>query len=313
MPIKVRFLLGAMTTAVALIVLGFFINTKNLGNFGANITEILKESEKKLNLEEPQLGISPIPRSDIDKDGLFDKEEPLYRTDPLNKDTDGDGFLDGEEVAAGCSPILVSPRDCNLKPGLSQAEVNLTDYFASLIVGGFLSDDLNKSNPNFQNYIATLTEEASQIQRTVLYIDESNFDTETTDDDSKKTGQEYLNKLEDILRNHFLKKEDGQGIGINDLVDFDYSPYLKDAETTHKELSELKSPPSWTELHKNLLKFFFELKTYFSNLDNQKEDPIKALLTLKQTKQLLKNYDNLVEKISEKIKNGGLETKIFKL
>lgn len=43
--------------------------------------------------------------SDSDQDGLFDKEEiDVYKTDPLNPDTDGDSYLDGEEVKNNYNP-----------------------------------------------------------------------------------------------------------------------------------------------------------------------------------------------------------------
>ncbi len=48
---------------------------------------------------------------DRDQDGLSDKEEYLYRTDPDNPDTDGDGYNDGVEVAAGYDPLKPSPGD----------------------------------------------------------------------------------------------------------------------------------------------------------------------------------------------------------
>ncbi len=42
---------------------------------------------------------------DSDSDGLSDEQElTLYGTDPQNSDSDGDGFLDGEEIARGYSP-----------------------------------------------------------------------------------------------------------------------------------------------------------------------------------------------------------------
>ncbi len=42
---------------------------------------------------------------DTDKDGLSDTDEiNVYKTDPQNPDTDGDGFSDGIEVAQGFSP-----------------------------------------------------------------------------------------------------------------------------------------------------------------------------------------------------------------
>jgi flagellar biosynthesis/type III secretory pathway M-ring protein FliF/YscJ len=42
---------------------------------------------------------------DTDSDGLSDREEILvYKTNPLNEDTDGDSFLDGNEIKAGFNP-----------------------------------------------------------------------------------------------------------------------------------------------------------------------------------------------------------------
>ena len=42
---------------------------------------------------------------DTDNDGLSDYEEvKIYRSNPLNPDTDGDGFLDGVEVKGGYDP-----------------------------------------------------------------------------------------------------------------------------------------------------------------------------------------------------------------
>jgi len=43
---------------------------------------------------------------DSDNDGLPDYEEVMiYKTDPLNSDTDGDGHLDGTEVKHGYNPL----------------------------------------------------------------------------------------------------------------------------------------------------------------------------------------------------------------
>jgi len=54
--------------------------------------------------EETALGTN-INNSDSDSDGLYDREEArVYKTDPLNPDTDGDTFLDGGEVKNGFNP-----------------------------------------------------------------------------------------------------------------------------------------------------------------------------------------------------------------
>jgi hypothetical protein len=44
-------------------------------------------------------------KTDSDSDGLFDDEEESLGTDPDNPDTDGDTFLDGEEVQNGFNPL----------------------------------------------------------------------------------------------------------------------------------------------------------------------------------------------------------------
>ncbi|MBI5794626.1 hypothetical protein HZA87_06145 [Candidatus Uhrbacteria bacterium] len=43
--------------------------------------------------------------ADLDDDGLTTQEESQYGTDPLNPDTDEDGYLDGAEVSAGYNPL----------------------------------------------------------------------------------------------------------------------------------------------------------------------------------------------------------------
>ena len=48
----------------------------------------------------------PIILVDTDNDGLSDVDEIYkYKTDPNNPDTDGDGYLDGEEIVNGYDPL----------------------------------------------------------------------------------------------------------------------------------------------------------------------------------------------------------------
>lgn len=44
-------------------------------------------------------------RSDRDGDGLYDDEEPIFRTNPDVFDTDGDGIGDGQEIYNGTNPL----------------------------------------------------------------------------------------------------------------------------------------------------------------------------------------------------------------
>lgn len=55
--------------------------------------------------------ISEITALDSDGDGLRDWEEELWKSDPHNPDTDGDGTNDNDEVSSGRSPVVAGPDD----------------------------------------------------------------------------------------------------------------------------------------------------------------------------------------------------------
>jgi len=59
-----------------------------------------------------------IVRIDTDRDGVDDEEEKVYKTDPNNRDSDGDFYLDGEEINHGWLPMNPSPS-----PGQERREV----------------------------------------------------------------------------------------------------------------------------------------------------------------------------------------------
>ena len=66
-----------------------------------------KDGDGMLDDWEKKYGLNPdFNEGNIDKDedGLTNLEEYKYKTDPNNRDTDGDGFSDGEEVGKGFDP-----------------------------------------------------------------------------------------------------------------------------------------------------------------------------------------------------------------
>lgn len=76
---------------------------------------------------------------DLDNDGLTNDQERLYKTDPLNPDTDADGYRDGVEVATGYDPTKVSEEDAKVisqlkpvqTPGLPAPPVRSTPLKAA--------------------------------------------------------------------------------------------------------------------------------------------------------------------------------------
>jgi hypothetical protein len=62
---------------------------------------------------------------DSDGDGLSDLEEALGFTDPLNSDSDDNGFLDGEELDQGTSPPRPREPITRHRPGPPPARPGL--------------------------------------------------------------------------------------------------------------------------------------------------------------------------------------------
>lgn len=86
----------------------------------ANLTKTNSLEENKLSgsMSEETASLSPVPTIsdslDSDKDGLTDKEEENYGTNPFLVDTDGDGATDKEEIQTGYDPLK---DDCALEVG----------------------------------------------------------------------------------------------------------------------------------------------------------------------------------------------------
>ena len=311
MPNQIKILLFTLTALASFSVVSAFINIRNISTLGANVNGLLGTETNNLPDKISQSEWLKTTRSDIDKDGLFDDEETLYRTDPLNKDSDGDGFLDGEEVVSGHDPLKPGPYDLLPKTSAVSTtdKINLTKYFESLIVGGVLSKDLDQSSPNFQNHVELLAQEASTTRKTLLSVNDFGGGKIANENNPEKKPQEYLNSFEDILIEHFLKES--ADIKIDKIKDFDFSPYINDLNILQGKLLELNPPSDWLGTHKEFLKFISKLTVYFTNLNNQKDDPVKAFLTIENTQSLLSEYEKLLKTISTKVKKDNLRTKIF--
>lgn len=86
--------------------------------------------------------------ADPDNDGLKNWQEKLYHTDVKNPDTDGDGYLDGEEVASGYEATVASPNDALEGTDTGQPRTlpkNLTVYLAQILSKKISSGEITPS------------------------------------------------------------------------------------------------------------------------------------------------------------------------
>jgi len=91
---------------------------------------------------EPEL----TPGDDTDSDGLTDIEELLYGTDARNPDTDGDSFLDGNEVYHRYDPLGFSPSTL-----LDTGSVTVVNVVNSFGEGFYVYAPMSWSSENLEN------------------------------------------------------------------------------------------------------------------------------------------------------------------
>ncbi len=149
---------------------------------------------------------------DRDADNLADWEEEFWGSNPLNKDTDGDGADDGAEVLVGRSPIVAGPNDKVSNPTerlLAMARTASDSKNSPLISGGsaariapiIVESDLKIKESPTREFILLYGEQIQTAMRTydeLKGINEAKLTLEIIDQGKK----ENVEKIEEINNAH---------------------------------------------------------------------------------------------------------------
>ncbi len=84
---------------------------------------------------------------DTDTDGLNDRLEVLFETDPLVRDTDGDGYVDGEEIQNGFDPRSSSSLSLQKQIRVDLSEQRLYQEVKGVAIGSFPVSSGKASTP----------------------------------------------------------------------------------------------------------------------------------------------------------------------
>ncbi|TSC90630.1 MAG: Rhs family protein [Parcubacteria group bacterium Gr01-1014_2] len=297
-----------------LIVAGIFLNVRGVTGLGANLSGILKneglESQKNLNQTKD---ISPC--EDSDNDGLCNYEEYIYRSDPFNPDTDGDGFLDGEEVASGHSPTKPGPDDF-------LSNINITDKVSTLIVGAYLAGDLNKEDDLdvYNRALADITVE--MLNDGISILTPSNVSTNEIlfSSDSKKAQENYLNNIGSIIQidiwgelvneprvaaTQFANFYTKDSKGIIEAKQF-FNSKAEHYSKIIKEVSALAAPPSWLDVHQQILSNLQILAINHQALSQTIEDPLKGVIAMNNLLSVYNNIQPILFTITQRIEENEL-------
>lgn len=279
---------------------------------------------------------------DPDQDGLTTEEERLYGTDPMNRDTDGDGYSDGVEVKSGYDPLkkapgdkIVSEKELVSSEGTLGGE-NLTKQTAQEIAmlvkdaqesdAGEMSVSLDELNVVAQKIASGSTEEVvlPEVDMDTIKIKKvscKKLSEKKCEEKRSEDAIEYLTVVAYIFANNSPKEfktedelgslsDELLGSAMNALSFGDMSQLSSLAENGEKMLSqiyEVEVPEEMLDIHVKAIK----LAKYASTLKDElsvtsSDDPMKMITALSKTQGLLNVMVGFVTDVQEKLSKYGI-------
>ena len=249
--------------------------------------------------------------TDLDNDGLSDLEESFYKTDFRDPDTDGDGYLDGEELASGYDPRIPAPDD--VKPGViskAASDINLTKRLAGRLYASVDQGEINIDNLEM-NDLAIMDDTLDSIAYNTTLESIPVFYTDNVDESeiiilyepTSEDIQGYTNELFLIINDQLLPKFIYQIYRLEELImTFDEQEYafrneaqyyLPQIEGAINELLSLRVPKIWIPHHMNVIGILRNFESAYAALEVSDNDMMKAIVAAQKIAELNIEFDNV--------------------
>ena len=249
--------------------------------------------------------------TDWDDDGLDNREESFWNTDPNNPDSDGDGYLDGEEVASGHDPLIPGPDD------LLPTDENLTMKMSQLALAGLVEGSLKSDNPNYEQSLNDLADVIADDAVSSFETDLSKIELRIVSSD-KFSQQNYIEEfsrtyeklLETFIEQMFALEDNLNNIGAYGMAHGGVAKSFVGSASRYREiydeLLKMSIPKNWESNHLGVVKLTGELSQASQAVISGGNDPIKAVVGLNKIVQLWEVLPEITESYSKKIKLNEL-------
>ncbi|MBP9752071.1 MAG: hypothetical protein KBD19_04410 [Candidatus Moranbacteria bacterium] len=283
---------------------------------------------------------------DPDQDGLTTEEERVYGTDPMNRDTDGDGYTDGVEVRGGYDPLKKAPGDKVVPEKESDASAtesfgvggeNLTEQTAQEIVA-LIQDAQTEGNENAEISLDDLNAVAQNLtsgdaEEIVLPEVDANvikskkisckgLSEKKCDEKVKDAVTEYLTVIAYIMANNSPKTfdtEDEFGLlteSVSDDIIFalasgdvsELDVFAESGEKTLEQIYDVEVPDEMLDVHMKAIKLAKFATTLKSEVSaSPEEDPMKMIASLSKVQGFLNVSVAFASEVKEKVAEYGIE------
>jgi len=300
------------------ITIGGFLVLKSktgIASISQQLAQILEQNKEPIADCQPD---SNDKSKDSDNDGLMDWQEATWQTDPCRADTDGDGYVDGEEVASGYSPLQPAPDDelsdrdsINPRPLPKNLTQALAQNLSEKTIKGGLENSLNSDILTTPNQVVNTTiqkiiNEAIQEFALPKISDE---EINISEDNSPEAIQQYA--LETIKALEGWKNSQ-QGSFETEVDLFSYVINNKDFSEINRRIDGYKklyddtryiqTPSSLKNIQKQQMGTSMAMINIFKAVKNTDQDPIRATLALEQYGYIVKLINQTLLDLSNQVR-----------
>ena len=244
---------------------------------------------------------------DADQDGLSNSDESYWNTDFQNPDTDGDGFLDGEEIASGHDPAKPGPDDIllDLNPNISQQA-------SDLVIAGLVEGSLKPGNPNYDQSLNDLAGYLIEgaASNLIPKLDLSKLIIITS---SKENQEAYAKETRNILQqlvktaaNQTTKIQyNPQNIFLAENSNTDPDDFFikisEEFKDIYNQTFSISVPENWQTYHTHLLTNLYQLAETNKVIAHRAEDPVSAAVAYNLWGASYSDISNLIQTFADKI------------
>lgn len=266
-------------------------------------------------LSNPVQVLPPID-DDTDDDGLSNTDESYWNTDFQNPDSDGDGFIDGEEVVSRHDPTVAGPND-------KMSDLNMTQKAADLAISGLVEGSLKPSSPNYISSLdsVSLAVIDDGLKTFISYPEDLKLNIV---DSSQENQQAYITAIEpvweqffkalgDEVRNLGTKLELTNDGGYSNPAFVSYFIYKRDEfNSISTNLKAVLVPSNWKEEHTNFLDLAQGITKVNEAIARGGDDPLRATMGLTLLIDLVERFPEVLDIYSKKIQAENLSSNLFK-
>lgn len=223
---------------------------------------------------------------------------PVKPPNPLGP-AGGDAAVSGTDASLD---FLISPLNNLTNQFTDQALQKLMDKNAQLAGDSKTLKNI-QTLPDKQSVDQIIS---SVVDTQTKESDPSTISVQVNNDDSKDIQRIYLIFINSVIQDNFDQ------INGLDATSFSLTQYFSEVAGRLKNVSDIlsavKVPPSWVDIHKQLITFFLREENIYQSLAAAENDPLRYMIASNQllSKQTENTWGAIKDSINKRIKNEGL-------